>query len=826
MARLILRYPNNAIKEVDFNQPRLRIGTAADNDVVVENEDVEEHQAEIETRDGAFSLKDLSENNSTTVNGKTFETISITYGDRIAFGPVVGLFYPPQKSKMGQRSKLMIFMAAGAGVLIVAIALIFLIVSRPDYTDVTSGAALVEGTEDTAAPDRQLSVEEIPQRRSELTEIDEQGQQPVTTQANGGERTGLRLFSFLQNRRVELLLQEPSEDEIEKRQAVAIPRGLGRLFFRKRPVAGIRADVPDTEAAGIEEAVSEALLEEVGEVGEVEEVEETLPIIETVPEAEIIPDLQTDLTAEGEVPEDEGAGSRLLAPFRRIGNLFGGEAGEEALTDIPLIPTEIPVEEAAVLAPETTQAPAEAEPAVSEVPEVESIAPSGTFVETPVYSPEELKQAQTGFIGTPLIISQQETVNSSVLWSYSLETEASTTVIVRSGMIGLINDNRYRDFVVGTAQGELLALDGELGEEIFREDLGEPFFEPLLQDMNGDGKNDIAVIFESGAISAYSSRDTLDEIWRYNGDVPITAAPAMTDVNGDKVDDIVVATLDMDVIALDGRTGFELWRFFDAETEIHNSPVAVDLNDDGIKDILFSTRRGFLYAVDGSNGWGLWKSPLTGRLAGPPTLGDLDDDGDVDIVTLSRTGTLSAYSKLGRLLSTREMEGDYNVAPSVGDSDGDGEDEIIIVDDAGLVRAIEGATRKVLWQVALTEGPVNGRIVLGDLNGDGALEVLLPSLSGALAVLDGRDGMQEALFNSSDRLWATPLVDDLRGHSFFRKGVKSILIFTEKGLIYSVRVQDWEGRLFSFRKTSWVSAHHDSGNTGYVQSGITILPWK
>ena len=198
----------------------------------------------------------------------------------------------------------------------------------------------------------------------------------------------------------------------------------------------------------------------------------------------------------------------------------------------------------------------------------------------------------------------------------------------------------------------------------------------------------------------------------------------------------------------------------------------------------------------------------------------------VDIITLSRAGTLSAYSKLGRLLSTKKIGGDFNVAPSVGDCDGDGELEIIVVDDTGLVRAIDGATRRELWQLASTAGPVNGRIVLGDFNGDGALEVLLPSLSGALVVLNGRDGMQEALFNSSDRMWATPLVDDLRGHSFFRKGVKSILIFTEKGVIYSVRVQDWEGRLFSFRKTSWVSTHHDMRNTGYVQSGITILPWK
>ena len=257
MARLILRYPNNVIKEVDFDQPRLRIGTASDNDVVVENEDVEEHQAEIETRDGAFSLKDLSENNSTTVNGKTFETISITYGDRIAFGPVVGLFYPPQKTKMGERSKLMIFMAAGGIVLIVSIALIFFLISKPDYTDVITGAALVEGTEDAVSPTRRQTVEEIPQKPDEVQEIDEQG-----------------LFSFFQNRGENLVLPEPGENEIERRQAVAIPRGLRRLFFRKRPVNGVRVDALSTETAAIEEE---------GQVAILEETEEASPLVETIP---------------------------------------------------------------------------------------------------------------------------------------------------------------------------------------------------------------------------------------------------------------------------------------------------------------------------------------------------------------------------------------------------------------------------------------------------------------------------------------------------------------------------------------------------------------
>jgi outer membrane protein assembly factor BamB len=834
MTRIILRYPNNDIKEVDFEQPRLRIGTAPDNDLVVENEDVEEHQAEIETRDGAFTLKDLSENKSTTVNGKTFETIGISYGDRIAFGPVIGLFYPPQKKRMGERGKLLMFMAAGASVLIVAIALIFFFISRPDYTDATTGAAFVDGTEQEELATERPDVEETVQGLTDVQEINEQGLQSGT--ASEGRDEGVRrgFLHSLRIRREKLALLEPPFEDIQKRQAVAIPRGFGRLFFRKQPVTGIPVEAVGTELLS-PDAEGQELPATTPEAG---------TVVETVPEVTEGLGQQTEVVDVGEFTEDRGFPSLLLTPFRRLVNLIVGEEAAEVevigeSSEIPLIPTESAT-------PETTapvvEFPAEVEETAAQVTlELEDVQVTGaelgeearstpaepySFEETPVYSAEELAQAHTGIPWSAYALSESETINSKALWSYSLPTEVAVPIIVRSGMVGLINDDRYQDFVFGTALNELVALDGERGDEIFREDLGAPFIEPLLKDVNGDGDDDIIVVFENGAITAFSYSDTLDRIWQFSGRVPITVPPALVDVNGDRTDDIVLATLDMDVITLDGRTGFEIWRFFDAETDIAHAPVAVELNDDGVEDILFSTRRGFLYAIDGSNGWGLWKSPLTGMLAGPPSLGDLDGDGDVDIVTLTRGGTLSAYSRLGRLLFTEETEGRYSVAPSVGDTDGDGEEEILYIDNEGILSVVEGATRRELWRVTSAEGPVNGRIVINDLNDDGIMEVLLPTLSGALLVLNGESGDQEALFNSSGRVWATPLVSDLNQSLFHRKRIKSILLCTENGMVYAIQVQDWEGRLFSFGKTSWVSTHHDIRNTGYAHSGLSILPWK
>ena len=73
MARLIVRFPDNVIQEVEFDQPKYKIGRAEDNDLVLDNDEVEAHQAEIETSNGTYQIIDVSESKSTTINGKKFE---------------------------------------------------------------------------------------------------------------------------------------------------------------------------------------------------------------------------------------------------------------------------------------------------------------------------------------------------------------------------------------------------------------------------------------------------------------------------------------------------------------------------------------------------------------------------------------------------------------------------------------------------------------------------------------------------------------------------------------------------------------------------------
>jgi outer membrane protein assembly factor BamB len=810
MARLILRYPNNLIKEVDFEQSRYRIGSATDNDLVLDGEEVAPHQAEIEIRDGAYTLTDRSEDNSTTVNGKTFETISITYGDRIAFGPINGLFYPPQKRRsMGERGKMLVYMIAGGGALVVIIAVILVLINRQISSSVlqSRGGAAIEEIETQPGPREEFPVSE----GFEDTPEDvgpRGGTGDMRADGRGGGGFAPRLFGG-----GKVALPEPAAEQIETRTAVAVPRGLRRLFFRKIPIV-----VTGSESLPIEIGPGE--FEPEDSLEEFESLQTLEPVTEDLGDAETFLE---DFELEGfdEEPADTGFLSGLLSPFRRM---FGGLFGEVELPDIEeLVDFGEAIEEAeeATAVTETSETVLSAGP--MEGPGRTASAPSRSFAEIPVYTDEELKQIRTGTPPTIPSLSSTATIQCEAIWSF-LGPPEEEAHLVRSGMIGRINEDRYWDVVFGTSTNEIVAVDGQLGTELFRQDLEKPFFEPIVHDFNGDGDEDILVVYEHGEIAAYAYNDqnpgALEPIWRYMGNVRITGLPVLLDIDADRNHDLVFATLEMDIIAVSGTTGFELWRFFDAETEILHSPVGLPVNNDRVMDVVFSTRKGFLYAIDGSNGWGLWKRALPGRLTGPPVVADLSGDGHGDIVTLTRDGSLTAFSRDGKQLSTWDLEGSFSVSPSIGDINGDRVNEIVLVDNGGVLRVIEGATRREIWTAPSPEGPLTGRIVLADLDEDRAMEIVLPSLSGALLVLDGSSGETLAVYNTGGRIWATPIVYDLN-----RDRIKEIVVGTEAGELFAIRVMGSTRGVLSLRRSGWKSVHHDVRNSGHASSQFLLFPW-
>jgi hypothetical protein len=809
MARLILRYPNNIIREVDFEQPRYRIGGAADNDLILEGEGVSPHQAEIVTSNGTYEIADLSEDKSTTVNGKHFEKINITYGDRIAFGNIIALFYPAQKKKIGEKTKVIFYIGAGAGVILFSVVIIFIMTTRQISSVVTQKLG-------TPVPVGEVPARPVePGKKVELTEKvlpEREVFEPGVPVKPEGYLVRRGFF-----KREKPVLPEPALSEIQKRSAVAIPNGIGRIFFRKIPVFVEVAEekpVSTEEEAGVEGAPiipssgmetplvgsRRVELPPPGEVGE-----ETLYTEEVGGELE-----------EGAL-EKKGLVSSLLSPLKK---LFGKK---EAVTMPPLeeeYETPVPTPPKAVTPGITPTPKGEAIPR----PEVQDIqrvtdplkiiksldVPSLREIsikEKPVYTEEELKKSAEGTPFDAVTLSEIEDLNTSVLWQYP-EVSREAGMIVRSGAVNRVKGDKVYHFIFGTRKGELIVLNGMRGEEVVKEEFSNAFYEPVVADINGDGVNEIVLAYEMGDVETFTP--ALERVWHYSGKERITAMPLIIDVNHDGAMDMVFPTFDMEIVALDGKTGFEVWRFFDTESEIIFPPAGVDVNDDGVLDVVFVTVRGFLYVLDGRSGWGLWKGEIFGRPAGPCTVGDIDGDGYEEIINLTRGGALSVYRKDGKFLYMTQLEGNFSVSPSLGDVDGDGNNDIVILDDTGIIRVMEGITRRTKWNFESKGGFFPGRAVLVDVDSDGGMDVITLTASGALFVLQGRSGSVLAQYNARGYALCTPLVLDINGDR-----IDEIIVTSYSGNVFALQVVDTKKSLFRFKRSFWIAANHDTSNTGY-----------
>ncbi|MFW6180715.1 MAG: PQQ-binding-like beta-propeller repeat protein, partial [Spirochaetota bacterium] len=760
MARLIIRYPNNIIREVEFDQPRYRVGTAPDNDLVLDNEEVSAHQAEIESAAGGYTLVDVSGQGTTLVNGKAVERTPITYGDRISFGPVVGLFYPPQKKVMGERAKVMLYLASGAAVILLSIVLIFFFTTRRITTEVTERIG-------EPVPGQAVSGETIPgdqayqfQADREQEPAGEEGPAPDWPGAAAGERAPSgRAEGVLDRLRglfgggpdeAELQLPEVDHEIIRKRRAVAVPRGLGRLFFRKIPVpVEVPAEPPAREEAVEREQVQdreEAVEREQPPAREPDRVQDREPVQATtqprepVPEREQLPEPVQEPA--GEQPQPVGPGEErgpLGRLFSRLGNLLG--FGEE---ELPVMEEPSPLEEPAPVQrqapvageePAPQRRPEEAsrpeEPAMeravrdfqrvtdplaairrADIPELQEL----DLEEEPIY-PEEQEPGRQNLLGE-VELSEIENLNLDVIWTYPTAFQEAEPVM-RTGAVGKIDDDRMPDLVIGTGDNRLIVLSGMDGAELFAQEMEGAFLEPVVADLDGNRSREIIIVYEDGPVSVLD-RD-LNVQWTHTGE-RFTALLLLVDVNGDGTRDLVAPTMGMELVALDGATGFELWRFYDAASEILHPPVALDINRDGVRDVLFATRGGALHAIDGKTGWGLWEREIFGKPAGPPVIADVNGDGNEEVVCLTDTGVISAYSAEGKLLFAWETGRRYRAPASAGDVDGDGNVDIVLVDEEGTLRVVSPRTRREKWSFPSEEGMSIGRVALADCDGRKGLE--------------------------------------------------------------------------------------------------------
>jgi pSer/pThr/pTyr-binding forkhead associated (FHA) protein len=100
MARLVLMFNKQVIKEYPFLEDSVTVGRNEDNTIPIENLAVSGYHARIDKTGADFILTDLQSTNGTFVNDKKVVTHKLSHGDNVIIGKHVILFVGTEKGKV------------------------------------------------------------------------------------------------------------------------------------------------------------------------------------------------------------------------------------------------------------------------------------------------------------------------------------------------------------------------------------------------------------------------------------------------------------------------------------------------------------------------------------------------------------------------------------------------------------------------------------------------------------------------------------------------------------------------------------------------------
>lgn len=284
--------------------------------------------------------------------------------------------------------------------------------------------------------------------------------------------------------------------------------------------------------------------------------------------------------------------------------------------------------------------------------------------------------------------------------------------------------------IVGTARGELVALDRRTGQKAGSHPFGDSVEGALA--VASDGRTVVVPVAKGrAAVLAYDAR-TGQERWRWTGGA-VTGGVAL-------VGDVAVAsTRDGRTVGLDLESGTERWAHDAPDgAQIQAAPISL-----GSTTVLVSDDRGRLDALDARTGQVVWTAD-----AGAPVLRSPEVADGIVVVPTTRGRLVALDAASGAIRWALDLAPSVRLAtPSVADG------LVVVGGTDGSVHALDAATGEARWTYEGTGG-VSVRPLVS------AGRVYIGTLDRRLVVLDAATGVERWSGELRGRVRGAPVAAD------------------------------------------------------------------
>ncbi|MGC9309035.1 MAG: PQQ-binding-like beta-propeller repeat protein, partial [Thermoplasmatota archaeon] len=236
-----------------------------------------------------------------------------------------------------------------------------------------------------------------------------------------------------------------------------------------------------------------------------------------------------------------------------------------------------------------------------------------------------------------------------VLWVFE-----NSQPIIASPAVGDIDNDGYKEVVIGSLDGYIYVINGTNGAEKWNFSTGgRVFSSAAIANIDTDPQLEVIVGSNDGFLYCLDGKNGMKQ-WNYSTAGAIYSSPAVGDINGDGKLDIVVGSLDGKIYCIN-RTGYELWNY-STNASVYSSPALAgsaayraadwpmfrhDCSRTGFFGpqeagewlyVFIGSDDGYLYKICGIDGSLIARFPTNGPIHTSPSIADVDGDVAIEIV--------------------------------------------------------------------------------------------------------------------------------------------------------------------------------------------------